>query len=205
MKVTAIVGSYHKKGIIDSVIDEILAASVEEGADVTKIYLVDKQIEFCENCRQCTQVKELKRGKCPLNDDMSSILDEIDLSDAIILGSPMNFGTTTAIFKRFIERLICLTYWPWKSLSPRTRNKHKYKTAVIVVSSAAPSFLTRLQKGIVGILKNSASLLGARTIEVFYVGLAARKQKQEISQKTRKKARLLGKKLVGSNSHKQTS
>jgi len=54
MKVTAIVGSYRKGGIVDSVIDEILSSAREEGAEVSKIYLIDRHIEFCTNCRRCT-------------------------------------------------------------------------------------------------------------------------------------------------------
>ena len=59
MKVTAIVGSYRKGGTVDRVIDEILAAAREAGAETTKIYLIDKHIEFCTNCRECTQRKAL--------------------------------------------------------------------------------------------------------------------------------------------------
>ena len=44
-KVTAIVGSYRKGGIVDTVIDEILASAEEEGAETGKIYLIDKNIE----------------------------------------------------------------------------------------------------------------------------------------------------------------
>lgn len=55
IKVLAIVGSYRKGGIIDTATDEILASAREEGAEAEKIYLIDKHIEFCTNCRSCTQ------------------------------------------------------------------------------------------------------------------------------------------------------
>ena len=42
MKVTAIVGSYRKGGIIDTAVDEIVDSSKKEGADVAKITLIDK-------------------------------------------------------------------------------------------------------------------------------------------------------------------
>ena len=70
---------------------------------------------------------------------MNAILDEIDRSDALVLASPMNFWTVTAVMKRFIERLICFAYWPWGMHAPKMRNKLKTKRAVVVVSSAAPS------------------------------------------------------------------
>lgn len=195
MKVTAIVGSYRKGGIVDSVIDEILASAQEEGAEVSKIYLIDRHIEFCRNCRTCTQEKGPRRGVCPTDDDMDGILNEVEGSDAVVLGSPMNFGTVTAVMKGFIERLVCFAYWPWGGLGPKVRDKKKERKAVVVTASAAPAFMARMQRGMVKLLKDAAGLLGADTIGVISVGLAARKQKQRISKRTEKKARILGKKL----------
>ena len=85
---------------------------------MAKIYLIDKHIEFCANCRTCTQQEGQTRGQCSTIDDMRGILDEIERPDAIVLASPMNFWTVTAIMKRFIERLVCYAYWPWGG-SPR--------------------------------------------------------------------------------------
>jgi multimeric flavodoxin WrbA len=143
-KILAIVGSYRKGGIIDTAIDEILSSAREEGAEVDKIYLIDKDIDFCTNCRTCTQEQGLQRGKCIIVDDMSSILEAIERSDAIVFGSPMNFGTVTAVMKKFIERLVCFAYWPWGMNAPQVRNRQKRKHAVIVASSAAPSFMALL-------------------------------------------------------------
>jgi multimeric flavodoxin WrbA len=56
---------------------------------------------------------------------MGAILDEIAASDAVVLASPMNFWTVTALMKRFIERLVCFAYWPW-GMGAR---KHARRTA----------------------------------------------------------------------------
>ena len=58
-KVIGIVGSYRKNGIIDSVVSEILSVSASQGCETQKIYLLDKKIEFCTNCRTCLQVPGL--------------------------------------------------------------------------------------------------------------------------------------------------
>jgi multimeric flavodoxin WrbA len=199
MKITAIVGSYRKEHTIDSTIDEILAAAKEEGAEISKIYLLDKRIEFCTNCRTCTQKEGQQRGKCPTSDDMNAILDEIESSNAVVLGSPMNAGTVTAIMKRFIERLVCYIYWPWGMNAPKARIKVKNKKAIIVISSAAPSILARLSTNIVKILKDAANFLGAQTTGVLFVGLAAGEKHHDVGDRVRKKARRLGKKLVSGN------
>lgn len=196
IKVTAIVGSYRKGGVVDTAVDEILDAAREAGADVAKIYLIDRQIEFCTNCRSCMQQEGVKRGDCTIVDDMGAILDALDRSDAIVLASPMNFGTVTAVMKKFIERLACLAWWPWGMNAPKMRNERKLKRAVVVASSAAPAILAQLSSQIVGLLKKTAGALGARTIGVLFIGLAAQRPDQGIGERARKRARCLGKKLV---------
>jgi multimeric flavodoxin WrbA len=196
-RVTAILGTYRKGGIIDQAVDAILDSAKDQGAETAEIYLIDKHIEFCTNCRMCTQQEGPKPGQCPIEDDMSGILAEIERSDAIILASPMNFWTVTAIMKRFIERLVCFAYWPWGKAAPKLRNKLKNKRAVIVTSSACPALLARLFTKISGLMKGVTALLGAKNVGVLRIGFAATEQHQALSERTRKKARWLGKKLVG--------
>ena len=197
VKITALVGTYRRGGIIDSAVDEILASAKEEGAEINKIYLIDKGIEFCSNCRACTQKPGERRGECPKKDEMAAILDEIEGADAIILASPMNFWTVTAIMKRFIERLVCFAYWPWGQPAPKTRDTRRDKRAVLVASCAAPAILARLRTRMSGLLKTAADLLGAKTVGMLFMGLSAMKEHQTLSERNRKKARVLGKRLVG--------
>ena len=192
MNITAIVGSYRKGGTVDTVIDAVLSAAREAGAETTKIYLIDRHIEFCTNCRECTQEQGALRGACPLADDMSCILNGIERSDALVLGSSINFYTVTAVMKKFAERLLCYDYWPWGMLRPKIRNKKRNKLAVIVVSSAAPSIMTRLLTGAVRLMKDAAAMLGFRTIGVLTIGIAATAPKMQTSPRILTKARRLG-------------
>jgi len=195
-KVVAIVGSYRKGGTIDSAIDAILDGALEAGAEVEKIYLIDRQIKSCRNCRVCTQEAGLRRGVCVLQDDMDDILNRIDAADALVLGSPMNFYTVTAATKSFMERLVCYAYWPWGAGGPKFRNKQHSKQAVVVASSAAPAFVARLSSDIVGLLKRVAKLLGAKKPRVLFIGMAAMEEKQALPQKVRAKAKALGEALA---------
>jgi len=195
-KVTAIIGTYRRGGIVDAAVGEILAAAEKNGAETSSIYLMDRRIEFCTNCRTCTQKEGRERGVCPLADDMADILDLIEQSDSIILASPMNFGTVTAVMKRFIERLVCYAWWPWGKPAPKLRNKLREKRAVLVASSAAPALLARTTSSMGRLLKDIAGLLGARPVGTLYIGLAALKQHQDIGRIARMKARYLGRKLA---------
>jgi len=195
MKVLAIVGTYRKGHTIDCAVDEVLTGAREAGADASKIHLLDKHIEFCTNCRTCTQV-EGPRGQCPIQDDMAGILDEIEGADGLVLASPMNFFTVTALMKRFIERFVCYAYWPWGTKAPQMRNKIKTKRAVLVTSSAAPAIIARPLSKIVNVLKTAATVVGAKTVGVLFIGMSAMQRDQQLSERVKRKAQKLGRKLV---------
>ena len=199
VNILAIVGSYRKAGIIERAVDEILSAAGKAGAVTRKITLIDKNLAFCTNCRSFTQVAGDHFGVCVLDDDMTSLLQEVNHADAIILASPMNAGTVTAVMKTFIERLVCTAYWPWGAPGPKARRPEKSKRAVLVASSAAPGIIARLTGDVTKRLESAANMLGAKTIGTLFIGLAAQQQHQELSKRIIIKARKLGQKLAVHN------
>jgi len=91
----------------------LIPLSRKYGAETEKVYLVDKHIEFCRNCRMCTQEKDVgRRGKCVHDDDMAEILGKVDAADGLVLAAPTNFSNVNALTRRFMERLIVYGYWP---------------------------------------------------------------------------------------------
>ena len=182
MKITAVVGSYRRGGTTESAVDELLDAAREAGAEVQKLNLLDKHVEFCT--------------KCPLDDEMGAMLDELEQSDGIVLASPMNFGTVTALMKRFIERFICYGYWPWGGMGPKNRTKERNKRAVVVAVCAAPSWLVRWTTDMVKVMKRPAKLVGAGKIKKLWVGMAAQQPEAHLGDRSRKKARKLGRWLA---------
>jgi putative NADPH-quinone reductase len=124
------------------------------------------------------------------------ILNKIESADVIVLGPPVNFGTVTAVMKKFMERSICYVYWPWGTGTPQVRRQLRTKQAVVVTSSAAPEIVARFSSNIIKLLKQAAGRLGAKKTEVLYIGLAAMEPKPAISYRIRKKAGRLGVKLA---------
>lgn len=195
-KVVAIVGSYRKGGVIDTAVQAVLEGAREKGAETQTIYLTDRHLEFCENCRRCTQAPGLQRGQCVQKDDLQSILDELDAADAIVLGSPVNYWNLTAIFRRFMERLLGCVYWPWGMSAPQPRNTLPTRKAVLVASSAMPAFCIPLFTGAARALRVTAKMLGAKPVGKLWIGLAAQKPQQALSSRTLAHARRIGLKLV---------
>ena len=142
-KVVAIVGSYRKGGTIDTAVEAIMAGARDNGAQTHTVYLTEQHIEFCSNCRSCTQTPGPERGKCPQRDDMEPILAEIETADAIVLASPVNCGNVTAIFRRFLERLMGCAYWPWGQSAPTPRSKLRTQKAILGHAGNHASYLYR--------------------------------------------------------------
>ena len=195
-KVIAIVGSYRRGGTIDSAVNIILEGARERGAETHMVYLTEQHIEFCRNCRECMQTPGEQRGKCPQNDDLEPILQEIEAADAIVLGSPVNCYNVTAIFRRWMERLVGFGYWPWGQNAPRPRSKQWPRKAVLVASSAMPGFLIPWATGAARALRLTAGVLGARPVGSLWIGLAANEPHHPLPAHICKRARRLGWKLA---------
>jgi multimeric flavodoxin WrbA len=196
-KVVAIVGSYRKGGTTDSAVEAILEGAREKGAQTHTIYLTDQHLEFCTNCRECTQEFGTERGKCPQQDDMESILNEIEAADAVVLGSPVNQGNVTAISRLFLERLTGFGYWPWGQPAPVPRTKCRLRKAALVASCAMPAgFFIPLLTGTSRALRVMAQLLGAKPVGTLWIGLSAHKPHHPLPERTLKRARRIGWKLA---------
>ena len=191
-KVVAIVGSYRKNGTVDTLVDAVLHGAREHGAETNKLYLIDQRIDFCRNCRTCTQAADTARGACVLRDDMQSILDEIESADVVVLGSPVNFYNVTAVFRMFLERLVGCVYWPWGQAAPKTRSKQLPRRAVLIASTAAPGFLLPLATGAPRALRLAANCLGARPVARLWVGLAAQSATPHLSERILRRAHRIG-------------
>ena len=197
-KIVAIVGSYRKHGVTDTAVDAVLEAAREKGARTNKIYLIEQHIEFCTNCRECMQAPGNERGICVQKDDLQAVLEEIESADALILSSPVNCGNVTAIFRRFMERLVGYAWWPWGRPTPATRQRSSGKRAVLISSSAMPSLMMTMFTGAPRALRQTAGIFGAKVVGKFWIGLAARSAHYRFSDSELARARRLGSRLAAS-------
>ncbi|HOW34993.1 MAG TPA: flavodoxin family protein [Candidatus Omnitrophota bacterium] len=198
-KIIAIIGSYRKNGITEQIADAVLEGAREKGAQIEKVYLLDKHIEFCTNCRSCCKENlAAKRAACIIKDDMGELLDKIDAADGVILASPINFYTITALMKRFVERLIVYAYWPWEQAAPKPRvKKSPDKRAIVVTSSACPAIVGRfLMPSALTILKVSAETFGAKVVKNIYFGMVNQSEQQKLNQRQISLAQSAGRTLA---------
>jgi len=195
-RVVAIVGTYRKGGTLDTAVEAILEGARSRRAATSTIYLADKHIEFCTNCRQCTQEPGPARGKCQQDDDLDAIVSEIEAADAVVLASPVNCGNATAIFRCFMERLIGYSYWPWGQPAPKTRSRVRTLKAALVATSAMPGFLIPVATGTRSALRMTARILGARPVASLWIGRSGSESDHKPSARALARARRIGMKLV---------
>jgi multimeric flavodoxin WrbA len=195
-KILAINGSYRDDGITDQAVSALAQAIRDKGDEVEIILLREYPIEFCLNCRECTQQPGEAPGKCVQHDGMQALVDRIEQADAYIFATPTNFGSVTAIFKRFMERLVVYGYWPWGMHAPKFRKADlPKKKAVLVSSCAAPGFIGRWLYGTHKQLNVTAQTVGAKAVGTLFTGLISDEPDAKLSDRVQAKIQKLAAKI----------
>lgn len=129
MNVIGINGSPRKQWNTATLVTKALEGAASRGATTELFHLYDLNFKGCISCFACKTRGGKSYGKCVVNDDLAPILEKIASADALVIGSPIYFGTVTGETRSFIERLLFpyLTYTvPYGTLFPK-----KIKTALI--------------------------------------------------------------------------
>ena len=122
MNVLAFNGSPRKDWNTATLLEKALEGAASQGAATDLIHLYDLRYTGCQSCFACKMTGGKSHGRCAVRDDLTPILEKVKEADAIILGSPIYFGTVSGEMKSFLERL-AFPYWtytdPPQSLYPR--------------------------------------------------------------------------------------
>jgi len=195
-KIVAIDGGYRRGGTIEQAVLAAAGAARDGGAEVRIFRLAEQSVAFCNNCRACMQEPGAARGICPINDDMGPMLNAMEAADGLILAAPVNCFNVNALTRRFLERLSPYAYWPWGAKGPVMRLRFGAKKAVLITSSAMPSFFGRLFTGALRALKLIAAAFGARTAGTLFIGLSSMEPKPALPPRDRRLAENLGRVLL---------
>jgi multimeric flavodoxin WrbA len=114
MRVLAINGSPRKDRNTATILSSALDGAASQGAKTELVHLYDLDFKGCKSCLAC----KLKGGKsyckCAQQDGLTPVLEKIPNVDAMILGSPIYFGSVTGEMRSFIERAA----YPYFALEP---------------------------------------------------------------------------------------
>lgn len=136
-KVLGIVGSPRRGGNTEVLVDEVLAGAKEAGALTEKVILNELDISPCQACNGC------ESGECVQQDDMSTVLEQMEQSQVWVLGTPVYWWGPTAQFKAFLDR--------WYGLSQGT---FKGRRIILVIPSGGGESYARHTLGILTAVVN---------------------------------------------------
>ncbi len=106
MKILAFNGSPRKQsGITDSLLDLFLDSAEAAGAEVTKHYITDLNINGCTGCFSCWWKTP---GKCIHRDDMDWALPAILEADITVFATPVSHDNIIHYLQRLRERTLPL-------------------------------------------------------------------------------------------------
>lgn len=102
MKNVLIISSSPRRyGNSDLLCDMFAKGAEESGNNVEKIFLKDKEINYCTGCGVCNTTH-----RCVIKDDMAEILDEMVNADVIVPATPVYFYSMAAQMKTLIDRTV---------------------------------------------------------------------------------------------------
>jgi len=117
-------------GNSDIILDKALEGARSAGARVDKIILNDLDFKACQECGGCGRT-----GICTRRDGMRPVYKKLESSDAVIIASPVFFGTVSAQLKMMIERFQCL--WVKKYILKLSPPRKKKRRGVFLCVSAS--------------------------------------------------------------------
>ena len=121
MQVIGINGSPRKQWNTATLVAKALEGAAAQGATTELVHLYDLNFKGCTSCFACKTRGGKSYGKCAMKDGLTPVLQKIADADALVIGSPIYFGSVTGETRSFLERLLFpyLTYTvPYGTLFP---------------------------------------------------------------------------------------
>jgi multimeric flavodoxin WrbA len=140
MKALAVNGSPRKKWNTAMLLEKALEGAESQGAETELIHLYELSFTGCISCFACKMKGGKSYGRCAVKDDLTPVLEGVEKVDALILASPVYFGTVTGEMKSFMERLL-FPYLAYASPPERILTR-QIKTACIYTMNASEERVT---------------------------------------------------------------
>jgi multimeric flavodoxin WrbA len=140
MKVMAFNGSPRKKKWNTvTLLKNALKGAASVGAETELIQLYDLTFSGCISCFSCKRISRKKDGICAVQDDLTSVLDDVKNTDALIIGTPVYYGAESASTRALLERL-CFPYNNYAK-DMRTLFPRRIRTALIYTMNVSAEML----------------------------------------------------------------
>jgi multimeric flavodoxin WrbA len=156
MRLIAVCGSARKQGNTAKMLHQVIEGAISEGAETEFVNLFDLNYNDCISCYACKLKNSKSFGHCTVNDGLKTLLERIEQSDVIVLGSPIYYANLSGQMSSFTNRLMFqyLDYGA-KGTGPKPKS---FKTALIITMNGNDeSYLARGVKDTLDRLKEMLS------------------------------------------------
>ncbi len=106
VKVLAINGSPRTKCNTATLLSKVLEGAAAQGAEVELVHLYELNFKGCISCFACKLKNGESYGRCAVEDELTPVLKKAAETDALVLGSPIYYGSVTGEMRSFMERLL---------------------------------------------------------------------------------------------------
>ncbi len=107
MKILAIQGSPRRDGNTQAVLDLVLAAAGQTGAETDVVHLAEmKNLSGCIECKACQKTRD--QPACALNDDMQAVYARVLDSDLLVWATPVFCWSPSWLSKMAMDRIYCM-------------------------------------------------------------------------------------------------
>lgn len=129
MKLIAVCGSARKQGNTSKMLHQVIEGAKSVGTETEFVNLFDLNYKDCNSCYACKLKNSKSYAHCVQNDELKPLLERIEQSDVIVLGSPIYYGNLSGQMRSFTDRLL-FQYLDYghKRQGPKPKN---FKTALI--------------------------------------------------------------------------
>ena len=100
-KILLISASPRRCGNSDLLCDEFKRGAQDAGHEAEKVFLRDKNVDFCLGCNVCQ-----RNVTCVQKDDTAEILEKMVAADTLVFATPVYFYTMDAQLKTLIDRSV---------------------------------------------------------------------------------------------------
>ena len=158
MKLLAICGSARENGNTAILLQKAIEGAKSAGVETELVNLFDLEYRGCIGCCTCKLKSNKNIGHCAVNDGLKPLLENIEKSDILVLGSPVYYGNLSGQMRSFTDRLL-FQYNSYGDTTSVPKPK-QIKTALIATMNASEEIFTT--RGMKNTFENFAAFM-ART------------------------------------------
>lgn len=103
-KVLLINGSPHAHGCTATALEEMIKVFDAHGVETELLWVGNREIRGCISCQSCS-----KTGKCVFDDLVNETAPKLESADALVIGSPVYYGSPNGTLLSFLDRLFYST------------------------------------------------------------------------------------------------